>query len=74
MIWTWYKDEWLVTRRAATLFLCSTVAVLALTPAFLGKVDTNLMSNGPRALWAVLGTVGPVYRPVYWNGLVASRW
>ncbi len=69
MIWTWYKDEWLVTRKAATLFLCSTVVVLALTPAFLGKVDTNLMSTAARALWAVLGTLGPVCFFFLWFGM-----
>jgi len=37
MIWTWYKDDWLVTRQAARLFLVSTFLVLALTPVFLAN-------------------------------------
>jgi hypothetical protein len=44
MIWNWFKDEWLVTRQAAKLFLASTILVFALTPIFLGRVDTTKMS------------------------------
>jgi hypothetical protein len=40
MIWTWFQDDWLITRQAAKLFVLSTVLVLALIPVFLGKVDT----------------------------------
>jgi hypothetical protein len=50
MIWTWFKDEWLITRQAAKLFFLSTLLVLALTPVFLGKIDTNTMSFWARQI------------------------
>jgi hypothetical protein len=55
LIWTWFKDDWLITRQAAKLFTLSTLLVLALTPAFLGKVDTQRMSFLERLPWAILG-------------------
>jgi len=55
MIWTWFKDEWLITRQAAKLFFLSTLLVLALTPVFLGKIDTNTMSFWARLPWGILG-------------------
>ena len=45
MVWNWYKDEWLVTRQAAKLFLISTFLVLALTPVILGKIDTTTVPS-----------------------------
>lgn len=59
-IWKWYKDDWLVTRQAAILFLISSLAAVSLTPVFFGKVDTATMSFWARLPWGILGIVGPI--------------
>jgi hypothetical protein len=70
MIWTWYKDSWLVTRGAANLFLIATVAVIALTVLLLfGKTDTNAMSLAARLPVALLGVVGPLALFFLWFGM-----
>jgi hypothetical protein len=69
MIWTWFKDEWLITRQAAKLFFLSTLLVLALTPVFLGKIDTNTMSFWARLPWGILGILGPIALFFLWFGM-----
>jgi hypothetical protein len=69
MIWTWFKDDWLITRQAAKLFAVSTFLVLALTPVFLGKVDTARMSLWSRLPWGILGILGPIALFFLWFGM-----
>ncbi len=60
MVWTWFRENWLVTRHAAKLFLVSTLLVLSLTPLFLGWIDPNRMSFWPRLPLGILWTLAPV--------------
>src|SRR6266849_7564276 len=69
MIWNRFKDEWLITKQAAKLFLVSTFLVLALTPAFLGKIHTDKMPLWERLPWAILGVLGPVALFFLWLGM-----
>jgi len=69
MIWNWFRDNWLVTRQAATLFLVSTILVIALTPVLLGRVDTKEMLFWARLPWGVLGVLGPVALFFLWFGM-----
>jgi len=69
MVWTRFKDEWLITQQAAKLFLVSTFLVLALTPAFLGKIHTDKMPLWERLPWAILGVLGPVALFFLWLGM-----
>lgn len=69
MLWNRFKDDWLITGQAARLFLLSTVLVLALTPVFLGWVDTTKMSFWMRLPWGILGVVGPVAIFFLWFGM-----
>ena len=69
MIWTWFKDEWLVTRQAALLFLLSTFLVLGLIPLFLGVVDTTTMAFWARLPWGILWTLGPIALFFLWFGM-----
>ena len=55
-----FKDEWIVTRRAARLFFVASVCVLCLTPVFLGRVHTARMLFWERFPWGILGVAGPV--------------
>jgi len=82
MVWNWFEDDWLATRRAAWLFLVSTFLVLALTPVLLGKFDTKAMSFWARLAWGILGVLGPIALFFLWFGMWrywaridnASRW
>lgn len=69
MIWNWFRDNWLVTRQAATLFLVSTILVIALTPVLLGRIDTKEMLFWARLPWGVLGVLGPVALFFLWFGM-----
>ena len=69
MIWTWFKDEWLITRQAAKLFVVSTLLVLAMTPIFLGNVDTQRTSFWGRLPWGILGVLGPIALFFLWFGM-----
>lgn len=69
MIWNWFKDEWLITRKAAKLFLVSAFFVLALTPVFLGMIDTNKLSFWKRLPWGILGVLGPIALFFLWFGM-----
>ena len=69
MIWDWYKDEWLVGRQAARLFLVSALLVLAMTPVFLGKVNTAKMAFFERLPWGILGVLGPIALFFIWIGM-----
>jgi hypothetical protein len=69
-VWKYrFKDEWLVSKVAVKLFFVSTLFVLALTPAFLGRLDTSTMSFGMRLPWAIVGFVGPFALFFLWFGM-----
>lgn len=82
MIWSWFKDEWLVKRSAAKLFFASALLVLTLIPLFFGKVDTSRMSFWARLPWGILWTLAPIAVFFLWAGMWrywvridnASRW
>jgi hypothetical protein len=68
-LWNRFKDDWLITRQASSLFLASTILALALTPAFLG---TGVTANVPlwmRIPWGILGIVGPLAVCFLWLGM-----
>lgn len=69
MIWTWFKDDWLTTRQAARLFAISTLLVLALTPVFFGKINTQSMAFWSRLPWGILGILGPIALFFLWFGM-----
>jgi len=69
MLWSRFKDEWLITRHAAKLFVVSTFLVLALTPVFLGKIDTKTMPFWTRLPWGILGVLGPIALFFLWFGM-----
>ena len=69
MIGNWFKDEWLATHQAGRLFLVSTFLVLALTPVFLGRIDTSTMSFWTRLPWGILGILGPIALFFLWLGM-----
>lgn len=64
-----FKDDWLITARAAKLFLVCSVGLIAVTPIFLGWVDPNKMSAAGRISWEVLGIVGAVGTTLLWLGM-----
>lgn len=64
-----FSDEWLVTSRAALLFLLSTAIVLAVTPVFLGRIDRDEMSFWTRLPWGILGMLGAVAIFFLWLGM-----
>jgi hypothetical protein len=69
MLWNRFKDDWLITRQAARLFVVSTLLVLALTPVFLGKIDTQTMPFWTRLPWGILGILGPIALFFLWFGM-----
>jgi uncharacterized BrkB/YihY/UPF0761 family membrane protein len=68
-MWTWFRDKWLMTRRAAGYFIVSAVLVLGVTPMFLGRIDTSKMSFLERLPWGILGMVGPIAVFFLWIGM-----
>ena len=69
MIWNWFKDEWLITRQAGKLFFTSALLVLAMTPVFLGRIDTAKMAFWERLSWGILGVIGPIGLFFLWFGM-----
>lgn len=68
-LWSRFSDTWLVTRQAAVLFFVSTILVLALTPVFLGRIDTAQMPFWTRLPWGILGISGPLAIVFLWLGM-----
>jgi hypothetical protein len=70
MIWTWFKDEWLITRQAAKLFFTSAILVLASVPVVLGwKIDIEKMSFWPRVPFAIYFVLLPIAIFFLWFGM-----
>ena len=63
-----FRDDWLVTKQASWFFFLAALLTLALTPVFLGRVDTTRMSFWHRLPWALLGVIGPVALFFLWMG------
>lgn len=82
VIWTWFKDDWLITRQAAKLFFIASLLVTVMTIAFLDEIDTTKISFWMRLPWGILGVVGPIALFFLWLGMWrywvridnASRW
>jgi membrane protease YdiL (CAAX protease family) len=69
MIKSVFRDEWLLSRQAAKLFILAGLLVLAVTPAFLGLMDTANMSAPTKLTWDVLGVVGSLGLFFLWFGM-----
>jgi len=68
--WSWFKDDWLVSRRATVMFFVAVILVLAVTPLFLGSVeDPAQMPLGGRVFWTILGMLGPIGLFFLWFGM-----
>jgi uncharacterized BrkB/YihY/UPF0761 family membrane protein len=66
---SWLKDDWLVSRVSTVAFFLSVLAVIALTPIFLGTIDTTKMTFWQRLPWGLLGIFGPVGLIFLWLGM-----
>lgn len=64
-----FRDDWLVTKEASWFFFLAALLTLALTPVFLGRVDTTRMSFWHRLPWGLLGVIGPVALFFLWMGM-----
>lgn len=64
-----FKDDWLVSRQALSLFSASTVFVLATAPIFLGHVTLGKQSALGQLLWGVEGVVGTISIFFLWFGM-----
>jgi uncharacterized BrkB/YihY/UPF0761 family membrane protein len=63
------RDDWLVSRLSMKLFFLSALLVIAMTPVFMGVVDTNKMTFLQRLPWGILGVVGPLGLFFLWLGM-----
>jgi hypothetical protein len=64
-----FKDDWIVTRQAAGLFLLSTILVIASAPIFEGHVDIEKMSLWARLPLTTLVIAGIVAIFFLWIGM-----
>ena len=69
LLWDKFRNDWFDTQRAVTLFVVSTLLVLALTPVFLGQVDPNRLTFWARLPWGILGILGPIALFFLWLGM-----
>jgi uncharacterized BrkB/YihY/UPF0761 family membrane protein len=63
------RDDWLVSRLSMKLFFLSALLVIAMTPVFMGVIDTNKMTFLQRLPWGILGVVGPLGLFFLWLGM-----
>ncbi len=68
-LFTIFKDNWLVTRKAANLFLLSTIFVLASLPVFFGQIGPNKLTFWSRLPWGIEGLLGPFSIFFLWIGM-----
>lgn len=68
-LFEWFKDDWLVSRRAVKLFSVSTVFVLATFPIFSGHIDPGSQSVLYKLLWGVEGVLGTLSIFFLWIGM-----
>jgi hypothetical protein len=69
MFWHWFKDDWLITRQAAKLFVIAAFLVLAVTPALLGRIDIKTMASSMRLAWNIVGALGSFALFFLWFGM-----
>jgi hypothetical protein len=67
--YNWFKDEWLVSRRAANFFFLASLFVLGTIPIFLGKVGTSKPSFWINLAWGTEGVFGPLSIFFVWIGM-----
>lgn len=62
-------DDWLISPIASKAFLFCTICVVALTPFFMGSIDTTKMTFWQRLPWGTLGLVGGPAIIFLWFGM-----
>jgi hypothetical protein len=68
-VWRSFKEDWLITPRAARLFFASTIFVLALIPVFQGRVDPATLALWMRISLTIFGMVGTLALLFLWIGM-----
>jgi hypothetical protein len=68
-VFEWFKDDWLVSRRAVKLFSISTVFVLATVPIFFVPIDPEKLSPLFRIPFGIEGLLGPLSIFFLWIGM-----
>ena len=66
---SWFNDEWLLTRRAVKLFLAAAIILVVSTPLLWGLVDVKRMSFWTRLPWGCIGLLCPVALIFLWAGM-----
>src|ERR1700730_3299416 len=64
-----FRDDWIVSRQAAPLFLVALLFVLAVTPFLFGLVDLTNPNIGMKLGYGIVGVVGPVALFFLWFGM-----
>lgn len=68
-LWRHLSDSFLASKTAAMLFLLSSLLTWALTPVFLGDVNTNNPAPLQNLLWGTLGVLGAAGMLFLWLGM-----
>jgi hypothetical protein len=68
MIWTWFKDEWLITRQAAKLFFTHPYTGIHTRRSRL-EIDIEKMSFWPRVPFAIYFVLLPIAIFFLWFGM-----
>jgi hypothetical protein len=64
-----FRDDWIVSRQAARLFLVSVPFILALTPFLFGWVNFTRMTIWMQIAGGVVGVTGPIASFFLWLGM-----
>jgi hypothetical protein len=67
--YNWFKDDWLVSRRAVKLFLVAALFVLGTIPIFLGKIDPAKLAFWMNFPLGIGGILGPISVFFLWIGM-----
>jgi hypothetical protein len=67
--YNWFKDDWLVSRRAVKLFFVAALFVLGTIPIFLGKIDPAKLAFWMRFPLGIEGIMGPISIFFVWIGM-----
>jgi hypothetical protein len=64
-----FRDDWIVSRQADTLFLVSVPFIVAVTPFFFGWVNITRATVWTQLGGAVVGVLGPISLFFLWFGM-----
>jgi hypothetical protein len=67
--YNWFKDDWLVSRRADKLFLVAVLFILGTIPIFLGRIDPARLGFWLRFTFGIEGILGPISIFFVWIGM-----